>query len=97
MGIAEANMMGVAAGLATCGKMPFANSFAMFATGRAWEQVRNSIAYPRLNVKVVGSHGGLSVARTAPPISASRTTPSCGPSPACWWSPPVTPRRCARR
>ena len=61
MGIAEANMMGVAAGLATCGKMPFANSFAMFATGRAWEQVRNSIAYPRLNVKVVGSHGGLSV------------------------------------
>ena len=61
MGIAEANMMGVAAGLAACGKMPFANSFAMFATGRAWEQVRNSIAYPRLNVKVVGSHGGLSV------------------------------------
>ena len=61
MGIAEADMMGVAAGLATCGKMPFTNSFAMFATGRAWEQVRNSIAYPRLNVKVVGSHGGLSV------------------------------------
>lgn len=61
MGIAEANMMGVAAGLATCGKMPFANSFAMFATGRAWEQVRNSIAYPGLPVTVVGSHGGLSV------------------------------------
>ena len=61
MGIAEANMTGVAAGLATCGKKPFINSFAMFAAGRAWEQVRNSIAYPRLNVKVIGSHGGLSV------------------------------------
>ncbi len=61
MGIAEANMTGVAAGLAACGKKPFCNTFAMFAAGRAWEQVRNSIAYPRLNVKVVGSHGGLSV------------------------------------
>lgn len=61
MGIAEANMTGVAAGLATCGKKPFSNSFAIFSAGRAWEQVRNSIAYPGLNVKVVGSHGGLSV------------------------------------
>ena len=61
IGIAECNMMGVAAGLATCGKKPFANTFAMFAAGRAYEQVRNSIAYPHLNVKVVGSHGGLSV------------------------------------
>ena len=61
MGIAEANMTAVAAGLAACGKMPFTNTFAMFATGRAWEQVRNSVAYPRLNVKIVGSHGGLSV------------------------------------
>ncbi|MBE6619326.1 MAG: transketolase family protein [Ruminococcaceae bacterium] len=61
MGIAEANMMGVSAGLATCGKKVFANSFAMFAAGRAFEQVRNSIAYPKLNVTVVGSHGGLSV------------------------------------
>lgn len=61
IGIAEANMAGIAAGLATCGKKPFLHSFAMFATGRAWEQVRNSIAYPRLNVKVIGSHGGLSV------------------------------------
>ena len=61
IGIAEANMAGIAAGLATCGKKPFYNSFAMFAAGRAWEQVRNSIAYPRLNVKVIGSHGGLSV------------------------------------
>ena len=61
MGIAEANMVGVAAGLAACGKKPFVNSFAMFAAGRTWEQVRNSVAYPGLNVKVVGSHGGLSV------------------------------------
>lgn len=61
MGIAEGNMAGVAAGLATCGKKPFLNSFAMFSAGRAWEQVRNSIAYPGLNVKVIGSHGGLSV------------------------------------
>ncbi|MEG1632865.1 MAG: transketolase family protein [Oscillospiraceae bacterium] len=61
MGIAESNMIGVAAGLATCGKKPFANSFAMFTAGRAYEQVRNSVAYPRLNVKCIGSHGGLSV------------------------------------
>ena len=61
MGIAEGNMAGVAAGMATCGFKPFINSFAMFSAGRAWEQVRNSIAYPHLNVKVVGSHGGLSV------------------------------------
>lgn len=61
MGIAEANMAGVGAGLATCGKKVFINSFAMFSAGRAWEQVRNSIGYPHLNVKVIGSHGGLSV------------------------------------
>ena len=61
MGIAETNMIGVAAGLSTCGKKPFANSFAMFTAGRAYEQVRNSVAYPHLNVKCVGSHGGLSV------------------------------------
>ena len=61
MGIAECNMTGVAAGMATCGFKPFTNTFAIFASGRAWEQVRNSIAYPNLNVKVVGSHGGLSV------------------------------------
>lgn len=61
IGIAEANMTGIAAGLAACGKKPFTNTFAMFAAGRAFEQVRNSIAYPLLNVKVVGSHGGLSV------------------------------------
>ncbi len=61
MGIAEADMQGVAAGMAACGYKPFTNTFAMFAAGRSWEQVRNSIAYPGLNVKVVGSHGGLSV------------------------------------
>ena len=61
MGIAECNMTGVAAGMAACGFKPFTNTFAIFASGRAWEQVRNSVAYPHLNVKVVGSHGGLSV------------------------------------
>ncbi|MFU0833063.1 MAG: Transketolase, C-terminal subunit [Oscillospiraceae bacterium] len=60
-GIAESNMIGVAAGLATCGKIPFATSFAMFSTGRAFEQVRNSVCYPHLNVKVVGTHAGISV------------------------------------
>ena len=70
MGIAEADMMGFAAGLATCGKKPFANSFAMFTAGRAWEQVRNSIAYPHLNVKCVGSHGGLSVGEDLALMSA---------------------------
>lgn len=61
MGIAEANMVGVAAGMSLCGYKPFINTFAMFAAGRAWEQVRNTVCYPGLNVKVVGSHGGLSV------------------------------------
>jgi transketolase len=60
-GIAESNMVGVAAGLAACGKIPFATSFAMFAAGRAYEQVRNSVGYPKLNVKIVGSHAGISV------------------------------------
>ena len=60
-GIAEANMVGVAAGLASCGKTVFASSFAMFATGRAYEQIRNSVAYPQLNVKIAASHGGISV------------------------------------
>lgn len=60
-GIAEANMMGVAAGLATTGMIPFASSFAMFAAGRAFEIVRNSIAYPRLNVKIGATHAGISV------------------------------------
>ena len=60
-GIAECNMTGIAAGMAACGLKPFTNTFAIFATGRAYDQVRNSIAYPHLNVKVVGSHGGVSV------------------------------------
>ena len=60
-GIAEANMMGVAAGMSTFGYVPFVSSFAMFAAGRAWEQVRNSIGYPHLNVKIAATHGGLSV------------------------------------
>ncbi|MBO8435315.1 MAG: transketolase family protein [Tyzzerella sp.] len=60
-GIAEGNMMGVAAGLATLGKIPFASTFAMFAAGRAFEQVRNSIGYPHLNVKIGATHAGISV------------------------------------
>ena len=60
-GIAECNMIGIAAGLAACGKIPFAASFAMFSAGRAFEQVRNSVGYPHLNVKIVGSHAGISV------------------------------------
>ena len=61
MGIAEGNMMGVAAGLAASGNIVFASSFAMFATGRAYEQIRNSIGYPRLNVKICASHAGITV------------------------------------
>lgn len=60
-GIAEANMMGIAAGLATTGKVPFASTFAMFAAGRAFEQIRNSIGYPHLNVKIGATHAGISV------------------------------------
>ena len=60
-GIAESNMAGIAAGLATCGKVPFMSSFAMFAAGRAFEQVRNSIGYPHLNVKIGATHAGISV------------------------------------
>lgn len=60
-GIAEGNMMSVAAGIATTGKVPFASSFAMFAAGRAFEQVRNSIGYPKLNVKIGATHAGISV------------------------------------
>lgn len=60
-GIQEADMMGIAAGLASCGKVPFCSTFAMFAAGRAYEQVRNSIAYPHLNVKIGATHAGISV------------------------------------
>ena len=61
VGIAEANMVGIAAGMATCGKIVFVNSFAMFTAGRAFEQIRNSIGYPHLNVKICASHAGLTV------------------------------------
>ena len=60
-GIAECNMMGIAAGLSTAGKVPFASTFAMFAAGRAFEQVRNSIGYPHMNVKIGATHAGISV------------------------------------
>lgn len=61
IGIAESNMIGVASGMATCGKIPFAASFAVFVTGRGYDQIRASIAYPNLNVKLCGSHSGLTV------------------------------------
>ncbi len=61
MGIAEQNMIGTAAGLATCGKIPFASTFAMFAAGRAYDQIRNSICYPNLNVKICATHAGITV------------------------------------
>jgi len=61
MGISEADMIGTAAGLATAGKIPFASTFAVFAVGRVYDQIRNSVAYPRLNVKIAGSHGGITV------------------------------------
>ena len=61
IGIAEANMTGIAAGVAACGKVPFISSFAMFAAGRAYEQVRNAIGYPHLNVKIGATHAGISV------------------------------------
>jgi transketolase len=61
MGIAEANMLGTAAGLATCGKIPYASTFAVFAAGRAYDQIRNSICYPKLNVKICATHAGITV------------------------------------
>ncbi len=61
LGVAEQDMMGMAAGLAAAGKIPFASTFAIFATGRAWEQIRQSICIPKLNVKIVATHGGITV------------------------------------
>lgn len=61
MGIAEQNMMGTAAGMATCGKIPYASTFAVFAAGRAYDQIRNSICYPNLNVKICATHAGITV------------------------------------
>ena len=81
-GIAEGNMMTVAAGIATTGKVPFASSFAMFAAGRAFEQIRNSICYPKLNVKVCATHAGLTVGedgashQTVEDLSLMRSIPN---------------------
>lgn len=81
-GIAEGNMIGVAAGLAAAGKTVFASSFAMFAVGRAFEQIRNSVAYPNLNVKICASHSGLTVGedgathQTVEDISIMRSLPN---------------------
>lgn len=61
MGIAEANMLSTAAGLATCGKIPYASTFAVFAAGRGYDQIRNSICYPKLNVKICATHAGITV------------------------------------
>ena len=61
MGIAEANMIGTAAGLSTCGKIPYASTFAVFAAGRAYDQIRNSVCYPNLNVKICATHSGITV------------------------------------
>lgn len=71
-GIAECNMVGIAAGLATTGMIPFVSSFAMFAAGRAFEQVRNSVGYPHLNVKIGATHAGITVGKTALPTSATK-------------------------
>ena len=82
IGIAEQNMMGTAAGMATMGKIPFVSTFAMFATGRAFEQVRNSICYPKLNVKIAATHAGLTVGedgathQSIEDISLMRTLPN---------------------
>jgi len=82
VGIAEQNLIGTAAGLAAAGKIPFASSFAMFATGRAFEIIRNSVAYPKLNVKVAATHAGLTVGedgashQSIEDISIMRTLPN---------------------
>lgn len=82
VGIAEQNLMGTAAGLATAGKIPFVSTFAMFATGRAFEQIRNTIAYPKLNVKIAATHAGLTVGedgashQTVEDISLMRSIPN---------------------
>ena len=74
-GIAEANMMGVAAGLSLVGKIPVASSFAMFATGRAYEQIRNSIGYPHLNVKIAQAMPASPSARMVRAISVTKISP----------------------
>ena len=82
MGIAEQDAMGTAAGISTCGKIPFVSTFAVFASGRAWDQVRNAIAYPKFNVKIVATHGGITVGedgashQALEDISLMRTIPN---------------------
>lgn len=82
MGVAEQNTIGTAAGLSTCGKIPFVSTFAIFASGRAWDQVRNAVAYPRFNVKIVATHGGVTVGedgashQALEDISLMRTIPN---------------------
>ena len=73
-GIAEGNMIGVAAGIATTGKVPFASTFAMFAAGRAFEQVRNSVGYPKNNVKIGATHAGISVGASRQPFFTVNST-----------------------
>ena len=63
MGIAEQDMMSTAAGMSTCGKIPYVSTFAMFAAGRAYDQIRNSICYPKLNVKICATHAGITVGK----------------------------------
>lgn len=83
-GIAECNMVGIAAGMATMGKIPFVSSFAMFAAGRAFEQVRNSVGYPQLNVKIGATHAGITVGEDGAShqcnedIALMRTIPGMG-------------------
>ncbi|KPU26702.1 transketolase [Caloranaerobacter sp. TR13] len=82
VGIAEQNLIGTAAGLAAAGKIPFASSFAMFATGRAYEIIRNSVAYPKLNVKIAATHAGITVGedgashQSVEDLSLMRTVPN---------------------
>jgi transketolase len=75
VGVAEQNLLGVAAGLALGGKVPFAASYAVFSPGRSWDQLRVSICYSGVNVKLVGGHTGLSVGPDGPPIKLWKTLP----------------------
>ncbi|MFQ8767130.1 MAG: transketolase family protein [Oscillospiraceae bacterium] len=94
-GIAECNMIGVAAGLSTMGLVPFASSFAMFAAGRAFEQIRNSIGYPHLNVKIAATHGGISVGEDGASHSVLRGF--CADALDSRHDGPVAERRCRAR
>jgi len=78
VGIAEANMMGIAAGLAHSGKIVFASTFAVFATGRAYDQIRQSIVYPGFNVKIAASHAGITVGEDGATTKPWKISPLCG-------------------